>query len=79
MMTHKERRALIEKPFPRVRTLTSSYPNGGVQISRPVAASGARTGLHESDHAWAQLQERVQAADSEEELFCAQERGRRNG
>jgi hypothetical protein len=65
MMTHKERRALIEKPFPRVRTLTSSYPNGGVQISRPVAASGARTGLHESDH--------------EEELFCAQERGRRNG
>ena len=34
MMTPAERRALIERPFPVVRFLTTSYPHAGTLIVR---------------------------------------------
>ena len=34
MLSHAERRALINRPFPVVRTLTTSYPHAGTLIVR---------------------------------------------
>lgn len=74
MMKHKERIALINKPFPRIRIFTTSYPNGGVQISRQgMGIDSPRSRRAGGDPGLGDVTHRENDGDPEE-LYCAQDR-----
>jgi hypothetical protein len=74
-MTHEERLALIAQPFPRIRLLTTSYPNGGVQISRQgMGIDGPRTKATRNREERSYSERRQ--SDEPQELFCSQDRSR---
>lgn len=49
MMTPAERRALINRPFPVVRTLTTSYPHAGTLIVRDPDTNTLKKRLTDGD------------------------------